>query len=241
MPTYASDQIRLHYTEHGRPDGFPVLLIAPGGMRSAAALWARSPWDPRARLQDWRVIAMDQRNAGDSAGPIEPDHGWHTHTADQLALLNALGVDRFHVVGMCIGGAYIASLMRAAPERVASAVMMQPIGLHANRDAFFTMFDAWRADVAADHPEADGARWDRYREAMFGGEYLFAAGPEAVETWRAPVLLLKGDDLYHPAPISDDLAQTLPDVTYVEQWKDPAQLETVDAAIQGFLSRHTPR
>ena len=47
-----------------------------------------------------RVIAMDQRNAGESRGPISGNDGWHTYTADQLALMDHLGVGCFHVVGV---------------------------------------------------------------------------------------------------------------------------------------------
>ena len=40
----------------------------------------------------YRVIAMDQRNAGQSRGTIAPDHGWHTYAADHLALMEHLRV-----------------------------------------------------------------------------------------------------------------------------------------------------
>ena len=39
-----------------------------------------------------------------------------------------------------IGGPYIMGLIRHAPARIASAVMMQPIGLDGNRDAFHAPF-----------------------------------------------------------------------------------------------------
>ena len=38
-----------------------------------------------------------------------------------LALLDHLGIDRFHVAGMCIGGPYIMGLIQAAPQRVFEA------------------------------------------------------------------------------------------------------------------------
>ena len=94
-----ADGAHIHYEVHG--EGFPVLLIAPGGMRSAISFWENTPWNPITDLQDdFQVIAMDQRNAGQSTGPVSASHGWHTYAADQLALLDHLGVDRFHVAGM---------------------------------------------------------------------------------------------------------------------------------------------
>jgi pimeloyl-ACP methyl ester carboxylesterase len=229
MPTFDRHDVHLHYTLAGDPAGPPVLCIAPGGMRSAAAMWSRSPWNPLERLTGHRVIGMDQRNAGRSTAPIRAGDGWHTYTADQLALLDHLGVDQFDIVGMCIGGSYIMALIGAAPERVRSAVMMQPIGLHDNRDAFFAMFDAW-APKAADSAAIAGLR-----QNMFGGDdLLFSAGEAELAACTTPLLVLMGSDLYHPEPVSRRVAELAPKVTFVETWKsDP---EATDAAIQAFLA-----
>ena len=111
-------------------------------MHSAFNKWALMPWNPLAALtDDFQVIAMDQRNAGQSTAPISATDGWDTYTTDQLALMDHLGVDRFAVAGMCIGGPYITGLCMAAPERVAAAVILQPIGLDNNHQAFYDMFD----------------------------------------------------------------------------------------------------
>src|SRR6516162_3465335 len=141
MPTLVRGETSLHYEVSG--DGFPLLLFAPGGMRSSIALWARAPFDPIRELSSkFRVIAMDQRNAGRSRGPIEPTDGWATYTSDHVALLDALGVARCHVLGMCIGSAFCLSLAVRAPERVVAAVLEQPIGLsESNREVFHQMFD----------------------------------------------------------------------------------------------------
>jgi pimeloyl-ACP methyl ester carboxylesterase len=125
MPMFERGEVRISFEEAGDPQGVPVLCIAPGGMHSAASRWGRVPYDPRARLPGSRVIAMDQRNAGRSWAPISASDGWHVYTADQLALMDHLGVDRFHVVGMCIGGPHALRLARAAPHRVRSAVLLQ--------------------------------------------------------------------------------------------------------------------
>jgi pimeloyl-ACP methyl ester carboxylesterase len=241
MPSFERDGAVLHYDLHGPDDGHPVLLIAPGGMRSAAAVWANAPWDPRERLADrYRVIAMDQRNAGRSTAPVSADHGWATYTADQLALLDHLGVERCHVVGMCIGGPYIVGLLRAAPERFTAAVMLQPVGLTTNREAFYEMFDAWVADLRDQHPEVDDDAWRSFRSNMWDHEFVCTATPEEVREIRTPILLLKGNDLYHPPETSEQLAALLPNVTYVERWKDEEVLADTDATIRSFLQTHTP-
>jgi pimeloyl-ACP methyl ester carboxylesterase len=47
---------------------------------------------------------------------------------DQLGLMDHLGIREFMVMGFCIGGPMIHSLIRRAPERVVAAAMMQPSG-----------------------------------------------------------------------------------------------------------------
>src|ERR671937_3331033 len=120
MPIFKRDDIQLYYEEHG--EGFPVLLIAPGGMRSTVSFWERTPWNPIEQLAPhYRVIAMDQRNAGHSSAPIRATDSWPVYTDDQLALLDHLGVERFHVAGMCIGGFYWMGPIQTPPRRVPSA------------------------------------------------------------------------------------------------------------------------
>ena len=124
MACFERDGTRLYFEEHG--EGFPVLLFAPGGMRSAASFWRSAEWDPIETLKlHFRVIAMDQRNAGQSTAPVSANDGWHTYTADHLALLDHLGIERTHVLGGCIGGPYCFGMMAAARQRVGAAVLQQ--------------------------------------------------------------------------------------------------------------------
>ena len=62
--------------------------------------------------------------------------------------MDHLSIDRFHAVGMCIGGPYCMGLIAAAPARVISATLFQTIGLDENRDKFFHMFDSWAANLS---------------------------------------------------------------------------------------------
>ena len=51
-----------------------MLLFAPGGMRSAIPFWETQPWNPIEALSPhFRVIAMDQRNAGQSTAPVSEE------------------------------------------------------------------------------------------------------------------------------------------------------------------------
>lgn len=236
MPTLHLDNATIHYEEHG--NGFPVLTLAPGGMRSFGDMWAKMPWNPVAELSgDYRVITMDQRNAGSSTAAITGDEGWDTYAADQVALLDHLGIERCHVVGMCIGGAFILKLLTIAPERFARAVPLQPIGQHDNRQAFHDMFDGWAAEVGPAHPEAGERELAAYRSAMYDvDDQLFSVPNSVLPSITTPMLVLRGDDQYHPRSASELLAATAPNAQLIERWKDPEHLPAAATAIAEFLA-----
>ncbi|MCC5886432.1 MAG: alpha/beta hydrolase [Gammaproteobacteria bacterium] len=239
MPTFKAGKLSIHYDIEG--EGFPVLLLAPGGMRSAAALWERAPFDPRKVLADsFQVISMDQRNAGASRGPVSGADGWHTYAHDQLALLDHLGVQRCHVLGMCIGGPFCLGLMAAAPERIAAGVLLQPIGLDGNRDEFFDLFDGWAAGLRESHPQVADADWAAFRERMFGGEFVFHPDRDTVASLEQPMLVLRGDDAYHPASVSEALADVAPRAELLHSWKEGPDCDAAVQRIRGFLTEFLP-
>ena len=239
MPRFTrSGDITIRYESHG--EGFPILAIAPGGMKSVRERWGTAPYDPVARLAErYRVITMDQRNAGESWAPVSSRDGWAQYTEDQLALLDHLGVERFVAMGMCIGGPYALRLCLSAPERARGAVLFQPIGLDDNRDAFFDMFDQWASSMEDDHPEALGEAWTSLKTNMFGGEFLFGASRGDAAACETPMLVLMGDDHYHPQSVSRELTEIAPNATLIERWKKGTDLDAAAEAIDAFLARHT--
>jgi pimeloyl-ACP methyl ester carboxylesterase len=233
--TVERDGAVIHYQVHGT--GEPVLALAPGGMRSTAAIWSSMPIDPVALLAErHQVIVMDQRNAGASTAPVTGAETWSTYTADQLAVLDAVGVQRCAVIGMCIGGPFILGLLAAAPERISRAVVLQSIGLDGNRAAFHEMFDNWAGEVSADHPEAGPEQWSAYRAGMYDVPHTLFSVPESVLVEiGVPMLVLRGDDLYHPRSASELLAGQVPGARLVEDWKDEAHRAAAREAVAAFL------
>jgi pimeloyl-ACP methyl ester carboxylesterase len=239
METLSHGDVRLVYEDSG--DGPAILCLAPGGLSaSRIETWQRVPWNPLTELAGaYRIVAMDQRNTGTSFAPVTAADGWGCYAADQLALMDHLGIETFAVVGMCIGGSFIMRLLAEAPERVTAVVALQPIGLDNNRNTFLGLFDAWRREVASEHPEASDAAWDAFRSALFGADRLtWSVDDEFLPTLTQPLLVLQGNDEFHPSSVSQKLATEVPSASLVEKWKDPADTPAADAAIKEFLAAH---
>ena len=240
MPTFKRDDVSIYYEEFGA--GYPILLFAPGGMRSSIEFWAKSPFDPTKELAaNFRVIAMDQRNAGKSSGPITANDGWDTYTGDHIALLDHLGIKQCHVMGGCIGGSYSLGMIKAAPQRVTAAVLQNPIGLSPrNREMFYNMFDTW-ADGFKVKRNLDDASLRQFRDRMYGTDFVFNVTREFVRSCKTPMLILCGNDDYHPKETSKEIAALAPNAELVENWKASDVIGATVERVREFLQSHTPK
>ena len=241
MPTFKRGDISIYYEEYGT--GYPILLFAPGGMRSSIEFWANSPFDPTKELaSNFRVIAMDQRNAGKSSAPIAASDGWDTYTADHIALLDHLGIKQCHVMGGCIGGSYSLGIIKAAPTRISAAVLQNPIGLSPrNREMFFRMFDTWADPLKLQHPKLDDAALREFRDRMYGTDFVFNVSRDFVRSCKTPMLILCGNDDYHPKETSKEIAALAPNAELVEHWKTPDVIGATVKRMREFLLAHTPK
>lgn len=243
------DQVSIHYDVHG--DGFPLLLFAPGGMHSVAQMWWENPrspgtpmpWiDPTRQLSDqFKVISMDQRNAGRSRAPVSGEDGWVAYTGDHLALLDHLSIDRTHLMGGCIGSSYCLSFCAAAPDRATAAVLQNPIGLTTeNRRDFVSMFDDWVTHVRDRQPDLTDEAAASFREKMFGRDFVFSVDRDFVRRCPVPLLVLAGNDNFHPRAVAEEISDLAPDAELVIEWAGEDRYEATRERIRDFLSRHTP-
>jgi pimeloyl-ACP methyl ester carboxylesterase len=241
MPTFKRGDVSIHFEEYGA--GYPILLFAPGGMRSSIEFWANSPFDPTKEFaSNFRVIAMDQRNAGKSSAPITADDGWDTYTSDHIALLDHLGIKQCHVMGGCIGGSYSLGIIKAVPQRISAAILQNPIGLSPrNRELFFRMFDTWADALKLERPQLEDSALRQFRDRMYGTDFVFNVSREFVRSCKTPMLILCGNDDYHPNETSKDIAALAPNAELVENWKTPDVIGATVKRAREFLIAHTPK
>jgi pimeloyl-ACP methyl ester carboxylesterase len=247
MPVLKRKDAEIYFEEFG--SGYPILLFAPGGMRSRIEMWHAPAAGPARPWNDWcqvlasryRVVAMDQRNAGRSCGAIAADHGWHTYGDDHLALMDHLGLTRFHVLGGCIGASFCLTLCARTPERVSAAVLQNPIGLHPQFPAYFPdSFADWAREQLAARADLDAAAVATFGRNLWGGEFVFSVSRAFVRRCTVPCLVLPGNDTPHPAATGAELAELLPNVERLDPWKGPEHLEVQRGCVTAFLAKHTP-
>jgi pimeloyl-ACP methyl ester carboxylesterase len=113
------DGRRLAYAEFGRPDGRPVFYFhgAPSS-RLEPLLVGDEVWG---RL-GLRIIAPDRPGVGGS--DFLPKRGFSDWPNDVIALADALGLERFAVLGNSGGGPYAAVCAARIPERLSAAVIV---------------------------------------------------------------------------------------------------------------------
>jgi pimeloyl-ACP methyl ester carboxylesterase len=241
MPTFARGDTSIHYEVYGT--GYPVLLFAPGGQRSSIPFWDKAPYHPVRELSgQFQIIAMDQRNAGQSRAPIHGTDGWATYAADHVALLDHLGIANCHVLGMCIGSAFGLALASVAPARISAAVLQQPIGLaDDNRALFQTAFDGWAEELQKERPEVDPGALAGLKANLYAGDFAYSVSREDVRRTPVSMLVLRGNDPYHPAEISEEIVRVAPRAELVASWKEGEDLARAVARVKAFLAINTPR
>src|SRR5919198_4295584 len=120
---YERGPVRIYYEEAG--SGFPLLLIPGGGLNSTISFFTgNSPFNAIEEFKsEYRCIIADLRNAngGQSSGPLEIDRPWDAYTDDHLGLMDHLRIDKFMVMGFCIGGPFIWNLLKRTPDRIVAA------------------------------------------------------------------------------------------------------------------------
>ena len=245
---YDKGPVRIHYEEAG--SGFPLLLIAGGGLNSTIAGLRRG--DPFNAIEEfkgeYRCIAADLRNAngGHSSGPLEIDRPWDAYTDDQLGLMDHLRIDKFMVMGFCIGGPFIWNLLERAPDRIVAAVLAQPSGSRpAMRDMFYeNNMKGWGPELVKRRPDITMEMVDNFLTRMYrtNPDFVFTVTRDFVRTCQTPVLILPDDIPAHPYAVAMEAAMLAPKAEVsMFPWKEPKErIPLAVRQIRSFLRAHRP-
>ncbi len=209
----------------------PETIVFQHGIGAHSGIW--SEWLP-ALIDRYRVVRFDMRGSGRSVIPAS-DFPWTLDllTDDLLAVADAAGAGRMHVVGESMGGTIALNLALRNPSRVASLTISNgaDVGSPIQRvQAWAEQLDqrgsqAWSDQMMADrfHPGAiDGAKRDWYstQQATWTRDSILNAlgvlrdtnlRPRLAEV-QCPVQLMHGDSSpFIPVNVMSDMHLALPD------------------------------
>jgi pimeloyl-ACP methyl ester carboxylesterase len=245
---YERGPVRIHYEATG--SGFPLLLIPGGGLNSSiAGLKRGDPFNPIDEFKnEYRCITADLRNAngGQSSGPLEIDRPWDAYTDDHIGLMDHLRMDKFMVMGFCIGGPFIWNLLERAPDRVVAAVLAQPSGSRPEmRDLFYeNNMKGWGPDLVKRRPDLTMEMVDRFLTRMYrtNADFVFTVTRDFVRTCQTPVLILPDDIPSHPYAVAMEAAMLAPKAEVsIFPWKEPKErIPLAVRQIRSFLRAHRP-
>lgn len=249
MPLYERGNVRIHYEEAG--SGFPVLMIPGGGLNSTIPfLTEKGPFNALAEFSDeFRCITLDLRNAegGGSSGPLEPDRPWDSHTDDQIGLMDHLGIDRFLVLGFCIGGPFIWNLLKRAAHRIPAAILAQPSGFRPEKPTLFydNNMAGWGPALVARRPDISMDQVERFLRRMYATDpdFVFTVTRDFVRQCQTPVMILPDDVPAHPYAVAMEAAMLAPQAQLsLYPWKDPKErMPLAIRHMRSFLRAHRPR
>jgi pimeloyl-ACP methyl ester carboxylesterase len=246
MSFYERGAVRIRFEEAG--SGLPLLLIAGGGLNSTISGFTRnSPFNPIEEFKgEYRCIASDLRNAdgGHSSGPLEIDRPWDAYTDDHLGLMDHLGIDKFMVMGFCIGGPFIWNLLRRAPDRIVAAVLAQPSGSRPEmRDLFYEgNMKTWGPELSKRRPDITMEMVDKFLTKMYrtNPDFVFTVTRDFVRSCQTPVLILPDDIPAHPYAVAMEAAMLAPKAEVsMFPWKEPKErIPLAVRQIRSFLRAH---
>ena len=248
---------RLFYLDGGGSG--PALLLLHAGTGSAR-VWEHQ-WAPLGAA-GYRVIAYDRRGYGRTT--IDPQGPTGTAADDLKALTDALGLDRFHLVGTAAGGIVAIDFALGFPERLRTLVVANSLGGVTDasyvalgqrlRPREFAALPPDLRELGPAYRAANPEGTDRWLALERVSRAPGAAPPvqpakhivtfQMLEGLRVPTLLLTGGaDMYTPpaalqlfaARIKGATSVVLPDVGHSAYWEQP---EAFNRTVLDFLRRH---
>lgn len=123
-PTAARVRIAFWDVKPAENPDAPVVVLLHGSPGTGRDMLSLAP----TLAESYRVISPDLPGFGASTESV-PDYSVRAHARYVVELLDALGIERAHVVAFSMGGGVGLEMADVAPDRVASLVMLSAIGV----------------------------------------------------------------------------------------------------------------
>src|SRR4051795_11060704 len=246
MGIFQKGAVRIHYEEFG--SGFPLLLIAGGGLNSTIA-GLNNPFNAIEEFKgEYRCVAADLRNAngGQSKGPLEIDRPWDAYTDDHLGLMDHLGIRQFMVLGLCIGGPFIWNLLKRAGDRVVAGILTQPYGYRPTQPDLFYQnnIKGWAPQLCQGRPDITMEQAGAFLENMYrkNADFVFTVSRDFVRQCQTPILVLPDDVPAHPYAVAIETVHLAPNAQVsLYPWKaNPEQIRLALRHVGTFLKANRP-
>ena len=124
MPHVQTGGTRIHYLQRG--DG-PEPLLLLGGFVSSHRWWL--PALEHLDLSRFTCYALDLRGTGDS-DPTDEGHTFDQYVADTVAVVAAIGLERFTFVAHSMGAGVAYRYAMEYPERLTAMILANPLSPH---------------------------------------------------------------------------------------------------------------
>ena len=160
--------------------------------------------------------------------------------------MDHLGIQKFLVLGYCIGGPFIWNMLKRAPERIVAAVLTQPSGSRPEmRDLFYdNNTKGWGAELLKRRTDVTVETVDRFLTRMYrtDPDFVFTVTRDFVRQCRTPVLILPDDIPAHPYTVAMEAAMLAPNAEVsMFPWKEPKErVPLAVRQIRSFLRAHRP-
>jgi pimeloyl-ACP methyl ester carboxylesterase len=159
--------------------------------------------------------------------------------------MDHLRIDKFMVMGFCIGGPFIWNLLKRAPDRIVAAVLAQPSGSRPEmRDLFYeTNMKGWGPALTARRHDITMEMVDRFLTRMYRTkpDFVFTVTRDFVRTCQNPILVLPDEVPAHPYAVAMECAMTAPrGEVSMFPWKEPKErIPLAVRQIHSFLRAHS--
>ena len=182
--------VEIFYESFGDLD-LPTLLLI-NGLGSQCISYADA-WCEMFGAEGFRVVRFDNRDVGLSSKLEGVDYSLSDMADDAVAVLDALGVDRAHVMGLSMGGMIVQRLAIDHPERLASITsVMSRTGEPGYGDS------APEALAFLTAPPAESR--DAYIDGHVAGLHVYGSKPEWLDDEGARARAANGyDRCFYPA------------------------------------------